>query len=89
MICFYACCHYPFSANSFSNRCPDCGKQQFSGCSFVHKDTGKEIDKYKRIKIDKGKALLRLLIVTKELPFIRAAPEAIRPGLQKTSSFSR
>ena len=52
MIFFCDCCHYTFSAESLPNRCPDCGKQQFSGAPAVREATGREIDEYKRVRIE-------------------------------------
>lgn len=52
MICFCDSCHYTFSAESLPDRCPDCGKQQFSGVPAVREATSKEINDYKRIRIE-------------------------------------
>lgn len=52
MTCFCDCCHYTFSAASLPDRCPDCGKQQFSERPAVRETTAKEINDYKRIRIE-------------------------------------
>lgn len=45
-------CHYTFESATLPDRCPDCGKRQFSGHSAVREATDKEIDEYKRIRIE-------------------------------------
>lgn len=45
-------CNYTFESAVLPDRCPDCGKQQFSGIPAVRDATAKEIDKYRRIRIE-------------------------------------